>query len=70
MNIHDQDIYFKAKNEGIAQGISQGFQQGEYQAKVETAKNLLTMNISIENIAKATGLPIDTVKTISNNEIS
>ena len=66
MNIHDQDIYFKAKNEGIAQGIS----QGEYQAKIETAKNLLTMNISIENIAKATGLPIDTVKTISNNEIS
>ena len=41
MNIHDQDIYFKAKNEGIAQGISQGFQQGEYQAKVETAKNML-----------------------------
>ena len=66
VNIHDQDIYFKAKNEGIAQGIS----QGEYQAKIETAKNLLTMNISIENIAKATGLPIDTVKTISNNEIS
>ena len=73
MNIHDQDIYFKAKNEGIAQGISQGisqgFQQGEYQAKVETAKNLLAMNLSIENIAKATGLDINTIKDLTKSII-
>ena len=62
MNLHDRDNFLRGKKEGIT--------QGEYQAKIETAKNLLTMNISIENIAKATGLPIDTVKTISNNEIS
>ena len=65
MNIHDQDIYFKAKNEGI----SQGFQQGEYQAKVETAKNLLAMNLSIENIAKATGLDINTIKDLTKSII-
>ena len=35
MNIHDQDIYFKAKNEGIAQGISQGFQQGAKLLKLQ-----------------------------------
>ena len=69
MNIHDQDIYFKAKNEGIAQGISQGFQQGEYQAKVETAKNLLAMNLSIENIAKATGLDINSIKDLTKSII-
>ena len=28
VNIHDQDIYFKAKNEGLKEGISQGFSQG------------------------------------------
>ena len=60
MNIHDQDIYFKAKNEGIAQGIS----QGEYQAKIETAKNLLSMNLSIENISKATSLSVDEIKKL------
>ena len=52
MNIHDQDIYFKAKNEGIAQGIS----QGEYQAKIETAKNMLKDKLSLETIIKYTGL--------------
>ena len=65
MNIHDQDIYFKAKNEGIAQGIS----QGEYQAKIETAKNLLAMNLSIENIAKATGLDINSIKDLTKSII-
>ncbi|MEE0877972.1 MAG: Rpn family recombination-promoting nuclease/putative transposase [Treponemataceae bacterium] len=52
VNIHDQDIYFKAKNEGIAQG----FQQGEYQAKIETAKNMLKDKLSLETIIKYTGL--------------
>jgi predicted transposase/invertase (TIGR01784 family) len=52
VNIHDQDIYFKAKNEGIAQGIS----QGEYQAKIETAKNMLKDKLSLETIIKYTGL--------------
>ena len=44
MNIHDQDIYFKAKNEG------------EYQAKVETAKKMLKDKLSLETIIKYTGL--------------
>ena len=48
VNIHDQDIYFKAKNEGIS--------QGEYQAKVETAKNMLKDKLSLETIIKYTGL--------------
>ena len=60
MNIHDQDIYFKAKNEGIAQGIS----QGEYQAKVETAKNMLKNNISLEIIVECTGLSVQTIKNL------
>ena len=31
-------------------------QEGSYQAKLETAKNLLGMGLSIKNIAQATGL--------------
>ena len=65
MNIHDQDIYFKAKNEGIAQGIS----QGAYEKAIETAKNLLAMNLSIENIAKATGLDINSIKDLTKSII-
>ena len=66
MNLHDRDNFRRGKKEGIIEGIS----QGAHEKAIETAKNLLTMNISIENIAKATGLSVDIVKTISNNKIS
>ena len=66
MNLHDRDNFLRGKKEGISEGIS----QGAYEKAIETAKNLLKNNISLEIIADCTGLPIDTVKTISNNEIS
>ena len=59
--------YSAGVSDGIQQGISQGLQQGEYKAKIETAKNLLTMGLSIENICKATGLSIEEINLISNN---
>ena len=40
----------------FAQGISQGISQGSHQKALETAKNLLQFGLSVENIAKATGL--------------
>ena len=45
-----------ALKEGIAQGKQEGISEGSYQAKRETAKNLLELGLSIENIARATGL--------------
>jgi predicted transposase/invertase (TIGR01784 family) len=59
--------YSAGVSDGIQQGISQGIQQGEYKAKIETAKNLLAIGLSIENICKSTGLSIEEVKLISNN---
>ena len=53
--------------QGIQQGISKGLQQGAYEKAIETAKNLLAMGLSIENICKATGLSIEEVNLISNN---
>ena len=41
---------------GIVQGRSEGIALGSYQTKLETAKNLLGLGLSIENIAQATGL--------------
>lgn len=69
VNIHDQDIYFKAKNEGlkegISQGITQGIQQGSQQAKIETAKNMLKDNLDIQTILKYTGLSIEEIKSLA-----
>ena len=45
----------EAKNEGISQGVKQ------------TAKNLLSMNMPIEDISKATGLSIEEIKNIKED---
>jgi len=41
-----------------------GWQGGKLEGKLETARNLLTMGLSIEDIAKATGLTVQEVKAI------
>ena len=41
-----------------------GMEQGSQQAKIETAKNALNMNLPIEQIVTLTGLSIDFIKTL------
>ena len=50
--------------QGISQGRSEGIAQGSYQTKIETAKNLLGLGLSIENIAQATGLSKQEVEVL------
>ena len=57
MNLHEQDIYFKAKNEGIAQGAEQ--------AKLETARNMLCKKIDFDTICECTGLPLETLEKLA-----
>ena len=47
-----------------AEGIEQGFFDGSHQKALETAKNLLGLGLSIENIAQATGLTKAEVESI------
>ena len=56
---YDTDIAVQ-RQEAYENGISQGSQQ----KAIETAKNLLSMSFPIENIAKATGLSIETIKSL------
>ena len=51
-------------SQGISQGLSQGISQGETRARLEVARNLLKMNISVENIAEATGLTASEVEEL------
>ena len=50
--------------EGIAQGRSEGIAQGSYQTKLETAKKLIDIGLSVENIAKATGLGCEEIEKL------
>ena len=54
----------QGRSEGLVQGRSEGIAQGSYQTKLETAKNLLGLGLSIENIAQATGLSRTEVEAI------
>ena len=49
-------VLMDAFDEGEARGKSLGLAEGSHQAKLETARNLRAMGLSIENIAQATGL--------------
>ena len=50
--------------QGISQGIEQGISRGSYQTKLETAKNLIDIGLSAENIAKATGLSREEIEKL------
>ena len=56
---------FDAEQRGYKEGVSDGISQGEHQSKIETAKNLLAMKLSVENISKATGLSLETIENIT-----
>ena len=62
----------EGREEGIEQGIKrgrqEGRQEGEYQAKLATAQNLLEMGLSIEQIAKATGLNEKDIRNLSSHK--
>ena len=56
---------FDAEQRGYKEGVSDGISQGEHQAKIETAKNMLQKNISIEVISECTGLSLDEIENFS-----
>ena len=46
---------------GFQAGIQQGLEQGAHKTKLETAKKLLSMGLSPEQVAQGTLLPLDVV---------
>ena len=57
----------EAKETGYTSGINDGISKGENKKSIEIAKNLLSMNMPLEDISKATGLSIEEIKKISND---
>ena len=54
----------KGRKDGLLQGRRDGIAVGAYQAKRETAKILSSMQMSLEAIAKATGLSEAEIKNL------
>ena len=64
MSGFEMDAREEGAQQGLRQGIQQGFADGSYQTKLETAKNLLDLGLSVENIAQATGLSREEVENL------
>ena len=54
----------KAREEGISIGRNEGITLGAQQAKLETAKNALTMNLPVEQVAILTGLSVEEIEKL------
>ena len=61
-SLHDSDV----RREGKREGIAIGEKRGEERAKLENARNLLSMNLGThEQIAQAVNLPLETVQQLA-----
>ena len=57
----------KGKQEGLAEGMEKGRAEGKHEANTETAQRLLAMGLSAEQVSKATQLPLEIIKNLSNS---
>ena len=68
MEIHrNQNVIETARMDGLAQGIEQGIERGKLENTLTIAKGMLAENLSLEIIAKLTGLTIEAVAELRNN---
>ena len=56
----------KGLAEGMEKGMEKGRAEGKHEANTETAQRLLAMGLSAEQVAKATQLPLEIIKNLSN----
>ena len=65
MAIHDEVTRITgAKAEGRAEGLAEGEVEGILKGKIETAQNLLSMGMIIQDIAAATGLAMEQIEQL------
>ena len=61
------DRYPKGMEKGMKQGREEGREEGKNEANTETAQRLLAMGLPAEQVAKATQLPLEIIKNLSNS---
>ena len=58
----------KGYEQGVIEGIEQGIEQGVEQNKNEIAKNMLNFNVPIKDISKYTGLAIEEIEKLKEDD--
>ena len=57
-----EEGFDEGREMGLQVGIQQGIEQGAYQNKLETAKAMLSLGLSLDQVQLCTGLPLDVVQ--------
>jgi predicted transposase/invertase (TIGR01784 family) len=57
----------ESRREGLREGFAKGHDEGRNEASLEIAQKMKTMGDSIEKIHTITGIPIETIEQMSNN---
>ena len=65
--IHESER--RGLEQGIQRGKQEGLKEGLHQKAIETAKNLLNIGLSMEDIAKATGLSREEVGSLTSADL-
>jgi predicted transposase/invertase (TIGR01784 family) len=60
-------VYQEAKEEGREEGRKQGREEGKLELKLEAVPRLLVLGLSVEQVAKALGLAVETVQERSDH---
>ena len=53
-----------AREDGFAEGMEKGIAEGMEQGKMAVAQNLLKMGMTVEDVATATGLPVESLMNL------
>ena len=64
MTEYDYDTDIAVQRE---EAFNEGLSQGAEQAKIEIARNFLSEEFSVEQVARCTGLPLEKVKELSES---
>ena len=67
---YDQEAEFRAirqeaREEGLKEGREEGIEQGIEQGKLETARNLLKMGLTLEQVMEGTGLDLEFLQKLT-----
>ena len=64
LNTEKSISYNEGMEKGLEQGKEEGKEEGEKNKQLEIAKNLLSLNMDINNISKATGLSLNEINSL------
>ena len=56
------------RREAFEDGLAEGIEQGAEKTKIETAKKLISMGLSLAQVAEGTGLPLEKVQELANSQ--